>query len=425
VIRTAAVIVLAAALLIAAMPAAAQDAVPPRFFIERIEVRNTNRVSPAVIAAESRLREGAEYTEAELRDAAARLTRLPFLLNADFALERGSERGRHVLVITVTETRSFFYRLDLVPIVEQGPNTEIDFGSPLPNDESSAALGYRWFLGRRGALHVALLGRDSTELARGYTAFAVGWTQYDLFGTRAFATVNVKDSPELGTSPQVVVGVPLSLNQTITAEYDELVIDYDYTETEQVAFDDRDTQRLARVTWSYNTTNHPFLPTQGTLFSVGPVAAWRDENSFYFVVGGPDGNQATQIPVHSTVLGAEASALRYWEITDRTSVSVGGTARLANFDQRYTIFGERETNEYTTISGVGHTGVSRSLWSPERRALGGDSRLELNVRARLRNQQSSEPERLFSVDSTVLQVSTSWVRHSSWGTIRIGLGIAW
>jgi outer membrane protein assembly factor BamA len=425
VIRTVAVIALAAAAL-APMSAAAQDAaVPPRFFIERIEIRNTTRVSPVVVAAESRLREGSEYTEAELRDAAARLTRLPFLLNVDFALERGSERGRHVLVITVTETRSFFYRLDIVPVVEQGPTTQIEIGSPLPDNDTSAALGYRWFLGRRGALHVALIGRDSTELTRGYGAFAVGWTQYDLFGTRAFATINIKDSPELGISPQLVIGVPLSLNQTFTAEYDELVVDYDVSYAIKEAFDERDTQRLARLTWSYNTTNHPFLPTEGTLFSAGPVIAWRDESSFLFVVGDPDGDQIIQSVVHTRIVGVEGTARRYWEITDRDSVSLGVTTRLANFDQRYNILDGQETHSYNTLSGVAVGGFSRSLWSPERRAQGGDSRIEFNLSARVRGRSSAEPERLFRTNDRVAQISGSWVRHSSWGTFRIGLGIAW
>lgn len=419
-IRAIAVAAVIAAVILAASPATAQDAAVPRFFIERIEVRNTKRVSPAVIAAESRLREGAEYSEADLRDAAARLTRLPFLLNADFALERGSERGRHVLVITVTETRSFFYRLDIVPTVEQAPVTQITTSSPSSTDDTTAALGYRWFLGRRSALHVALIGRNSTELTRGYSAFAVGWTQYDIFGTRAFATLNIKDSPELGTSPQLVVGIPLSLNQTVTAEYDELVVDYNYDSGD---LDNRDTQRLSRVTWSYNTTNHPFLPTEGTLFSAGPVALWRDEESFFYVVGGPDGDMRLEAPIHTRILGVEGSAIRYWEISDRNSVSLGATTRLASFDQRYTFEGKRETHTYTSLSGIVQAGASRSLWSAERRAQGGDSRLELNLLARVRGRDYDEGLKRRYDDA--VQASASWVRHSSWGTIRLGAGISW
>ena len=424
-IRTIAVIAAVLAAVLAGPCVLAQDAASPLFFIEKIEVRNTARVSPDVVIAESRLREGAEYSESELRDAAARLARLPFLLTAEFALERGTERGRHILVITVTETRSFFFRLDIVPIVEQNPNAGVNIRTETPSgDSTAAALGYRWFLGRRGALHVALIGRNSTELTRGYSAFAVGWTQYDLFGTRAFATLNIKDSPELGTSPQIVVGVPLSLNQTITAEYDEVIVDYEYKNVARV--NDRDTQRVARLTWSYNTANHPYLPTEGILFSAGPIANWRDEGTLFRVFS-PEEGQATvvEVPVHSRVIGVEASAQRFWEITDRTSVSVGVESRLGHFEQRLTFQGRRSVDRYNSVSGIALFGVSRSLWSPERRALGGDSRLEFNLRGRVRDNDVNEPERVFRIDDDVVQASVSWVRHSSWGTIRLGAGVAW
>lgn len=416
-IRTNAVI---AAVLVAVLAGPSVLAQEATFFIETIEVRNTSRVSPGVVVAESRLREGAEYSESELRDAAARLTRLPFLLTAEFALERGTERGRHVLVITVTETRSFFFRFDIVPVVEQNPNADISHFR-VGDGPSAAALGYRWFLGRRGALHLALTGRDSTELTRGYTAFAVGWTQYDLFGTRAFATINLKDSPQVGTSPQVVAGIPLSLNQTVTAEYDELVVDYDFSDDGD---DPRDTQRLAKVTWSFNTTNHPYLPTEGMLFTAGPIAIWRDENAL-FQFAGDDVFGYVEVPIHSRALGVEAGAFRYWEISEPTSVSLGVETRVAHYAQRFTFEGVRRTESNNSISGVAHAGISRSLWSPERRALGGDSRLELNLRARVRDRNVNEPERVFRIDEQSVQATVSWVRHSSWGTLRLGVGAAW
>jgi outer membrane protein assembly factor BamA len=93
----------------------------------KIEVRDAKRVSPEVVVAESRLREGADYSEADLRDAAARLTRLPFLLSAEFSLEKGSERGRYVLVVTINETRTFFYALDLRHIFTTDHRVEPDY----------------------------------------------------------------------------------------------------------------------------------------------------------------------------------------------------------------------------------------------------------------------------------------------------------
>jgi len=415
--KTLILIALAAALV--AAPLFAQEAAP-RFYIERIEVRENSRVTADVIVAESRLRAGAEYSESELRDAANRLSRLPFLLNADFSLERGSERGRHVLVITVNETRSFFYRFQFVPVLAN-PGVAFDTTSNLGNDDSAVALGYRWFLGKRGALHVGLIGRDSTEFTRGYTAFAIGYTAYDLFGTRAFATLNVKKSPEQdGITPQVVVGIPLSLNQTLTAEYDQSQVDYDFEDDFQFA--DRESQRVARMTWSYNTTNHPVVPTEGTLVSAGPVVAWRDEMASLWIVYADGTFEKRLMPVHTTTYGVQGSALRYWEISDRNSVSLGGEAGLGRSEERSP--GSKDTAD--AFYGVVQAGFSRSLWTPERRAQGGDSRLELTLRGRAReNDQYHEDRIYYRPDNDVVQTSFTWVRHSSWGTVRLGVGYAW
>jgi hypothetical protein len=421
VIRMSLAVVVAALMLAPAVQA--QDA--PRFFIERIEVRNTKRVSPEVIVAESRLREGAEYSESELRDAAARLSRLPFLLAAEFALEKGSERGRHVLIVNVTETRSFFFRLDIVPLFSDDAFVNAGNFSQLGSDQTAAALGYRWFIGRRGALHIAFIGHDETEFTRSYSALAVGYTAYDILGTRAFATVNIKDTPEGGgVSPQVVVGVPLSLNQTLTVEYDETISDYTIFSglPDQQRQTKENNQRIARMIWSYNTTNHPYLPTTGSLVSVTPMVIWRDEAATFRIFPGP-----VQIaPLHTRTAGLQASALRYWDLTDRVSVSGGIEGGWGVSDESRTDPGDViVTDRYTTMFASGHGGISYSLWTPEARAQGGESRVELNVRARARNADRRDRRIFFETERDVLQASLSWVRHSSWGTFRIGAGYAW
>jgi len=73
----------------------------PRFYLQAIEVRGTRHVSSGVVVAASLLETGQVYTESELRDAVRRVDRLPFVLAADLALERGRERGTYVLVLDV------------------------------------------------------------------------------------------------------------------------------------------------------------------------------------------------------------------------------------------------------------------------------------------------------------------------------------
>ena len=254
------------------MPVAAEDA---PFFIERIEVRNFKRVSPDVVIAESLLREGRAYTEAELRDAATRLSRLPFLLTVEFSLEKGSERGRYILVLTINETKPFFFHADGLTYFDNSPSVDPEDDDHPAGNGQALALGFRWFVGRRGAVHVGFSGAGTDRpFMTDYASVAVGYTQYDLFGTRAFATINLKRPVEGygegSISPQVVVGVPLSPNQTITLQYDETRFLRRHFSIEGAEYESRYGQRGFTARWAYNTTNDPFFPTDGTLVSVSP-----------------------------------------------------------------------------------------------------------------------------------------------------------
>src|SRR5687768_13682856 len=83
-----------------------------RFTIERIEIRNAQRIAPQVLAAETLLREGSEVSEEDVRVAVRRLARLPFVFAASYALEPGSDQARRVVVINVTENRRLWFLLD-------------------------------------------------------------------------------------------------------------------------------------------------------------------------------------------------------------------------------------------------------------------------------------------------------------------------
>lgn len=411
---------------ILAAPLLAQEAAPARFFIEKIEVRNARRVSSDVVIAESRLREGQEYTETDLRDAAARLSRLPFLLSAEFSLERGSERGRHVLVISINETKPFFYRLDIRPIFTDETATHVTETDSISASESEAFLGFRWFVGRRGAVHVGLqYQQDHRSYTEDYGAWAIGYTQYDIFGTRAFATLNLKRTHGSGSSitPQVVVGIPLSANQTVTLAYNDVQIEGEWRELMEERIRDDESQRVGSVTWSYNTTNHPYLPTDGMRLAVTPLMAWRDVA--YFVVDyDPKGGiifVGTRI-LHRRTVGLDVSAARFWEITDRSSFSAGADAGIAQSDDDVAPVSRKDYNSRYAIVQAGY---SYSLWDRARRRTG-DSRVEVNLRAAARTTERNPDDfALYRPDPQVIQLSAAWARRSSWGTLRLGAGYAW
>ncbi|HYC93200.1 MAG TPA: hypothetical protein VEO54_28605 [Thermoanaerobaculia bacterium] len=409
-------------LLLIALPLSAQD---EAFFIERIEVRNHDRVSPDVVIAESRLREGRAYSEAELRDASTRLGRLPFLLSVDFALEKGSERGNYVLVLTLQETRTFFFLADLQPHFD-GQDAE----SVIPDDESrgatseNLALGFRWFVGRRGALHIAFSGGDRRrEFAREYAAFSVGYTQYDLFGTRAFATLNLRkivDFEDTGISPQLVVGVPLSANQTLTLQYDELQARRDGLFSILRSYDETYSQRLISARLSYNTTNEPFFPTRGVHLYGGPIAGWTDGEVDY------RDEPYTPYAFHSRFYGIEGGAARYFELTDRDSV--WGDVRgewSSNERSASNVPPDGVIPDENVVYGSVGIGYSHSLWSREQRA-NGDSRFEMTARYANRDRWiDSDPHDAGWRDNEVFQIGGAWVRRTSFGTLRLGVGYAW
>src|SRR4051794_36154153 len=115
-------------LLLLSAPLRAEE--PVRFFVERIDVRNLRHAGREVIVSEARLHEGGAYSEAELREANDRIERLPFVLDAQFSLEKGSRRDAYVLVISVEETKPFFYGIDMTLF-----HTKDDAVQAVPSDE--------------------------------------------------------------------------------------------------------------------------------------------------------------------------------------------------------------------------------------------------------------------------------------------------
>src|SRR4051812_3062956 len=245
-------------LLLIALSALGQE----KFAIERIEVRNAHRVSPVVIIDETTLREGKEYAEEDVRAGVARVNRLPFVLSADFVLEKGTEDGRRVLVINVTEMRRLSFLVDARGLLGNESHRTLDYDFDRPGESNDAASA-RWFAGDRGMLHFTMAVRRGRQsfMAR-YTAWEIGYTRYDLFGTGAFATVNIRtpvDSVNEGRyTPQIVAGLPLTPRQTLTVEsYDTSFV----RETVHPFGNDLHTllaERVVSLAWTYDTTDQPF-----------------------------------------------------------------------------------------------------------------------------------------------------------------------
>lgn len=407
-------------LTIAAIAFSAVAEEQPRFLIERIEVRNTHRVSADLIKSESLLHEGSEYSEQELSAAAARLTRLPFLLSTEFKLEKGTSRGQYVLAIIVNETKPFFYLIDAHATVV-GDRTPSDFNDDVdPAIESKdGALGVRWFVGGHGVVYAGTTTRhDHDVLTSDYTAIAIGYTQYDLFGTRAFASINLRRTLNYGAggiSPQLVAGVPLTTNQTLTLDYEDTIL--------SGGLHHHESERLISLTWAYDTTNQPFVPTRGTLIRVTPLRSMRDRSGFAYIAPFPTPGPQPYTE-HISGAAVDALAARYWEVSDRNSVSAAVVAGWARVDENPDIFFRRVTFQpaYEVLRGA----WSHDIWKGDPR--GGDSRIELAAAIASRQRNVSNGLEAFGMtpnNETSFLASASWVRRSSWGFLRIGAGYAW
>ena len=418
---------------IIAAAAMAQEAAPARFFIERIEVRNAHRVAPQLVIAESLLREGNEYSENELREAAARLSRLPFLLSSDFALEKGTERGRHVLVINVVETKPFFFLLDGRLTLRNKNSQPVDYDFDPATQTNDGALGFRWFVGGRGIVHAGMsVRRGRQAFSSSYTAWEVGYTQYDVIGTRAFVTVNLRvpvDSKSAKfVTPQIVAGIPLTTSQTLTFDYDDTVFENGTVRILGNDYRNDLTERVLTLAWTYNTTNEPFVPTLGTFVRVAPFRTMRDRTTPHSVpvpIGGLP--HFDVIADHTSAEGADITGFRYWELSEINSVSAGLAGGWANVDQRRhpPLAGAPDSGSrqsYEVLQG----GYSRKLhrFAPKN----GESRLELDGRIVLTQLNPRKGAEVFGAaprHQRSYEASTNWVRRSLWGTLRLGVTYGW
>jgi outer membrane protein assembly factor BamA len=248
----------------------------------------------------------------------------------------------------------------------------------------------------------------------------VGYTQYDLFGTHAFATLNIKHPISAGgngaISPQLVVGIPLSPNQTFTATYDETRFSHDTTEFDRLEFPTQNAGRVLSARWSYNTTDDPFLPTNGTLLTAAPLVASRDAASFTFPGQSPADPIAASY--HTNSYGIDFGGAHYFLLSDRNTIAVGGEAGWARVSERSNRFADRTSDATYQFA---HVAFSHSLWDRERQKQG-DSRFEWQVRLTNRDHgavRSSGPE------GARIEATWAWVRRSAYGTIRLGVGYAW
>ncbi len=338
-----------AILLLAALPALADpapatsqlpaDRETPRFYLERVAVEGVRRASPEVIVSESLLEAGIAYTEAELRQAVYRVKRLPFVLDAALSLDRGSERGRYQLLITVEEVRGFFFGSDLI----YGARGDALHRASATGDGLTESLtaGLRVFAGP-GVVFAA--AGDGEDLQVGYERYRLRGRPILLRLAYAREGCCSAELQELGLDPaaavwtaaddsdrlELTVGVPLSASHSL--RFDATHLETDSAIRRPLAggpaLDARDVeQRELEVAWIYDSTDDPVFPSRGDALTAAIGVHWLEGDLSRPMAAESDRGAAAAMS--SRRLGLSFFGARHWPLSARQTVSLSLKLRLS------------------------------------------------------------------------------------------------
>jgi hypothetical protein len=341
--------------------AAAQE--PPKLLIETIVVQGVSRAAGRqIVTEESLLKPGQAYLEQELRQAVYRVKRLPFVVDAEFSLRKGSERGAYELVITVEEATPVFFSAD----ADAQRAQQIDFFSgkrrTITTWQRFGTVGGRVFAGSHG------LAYGSVEKAQHQDGEFVqaGYTQYDLFGAGSFASMELDSTQGVRGYDQLQAalfgGIPLTAAQSLRADLSWGRWKNSFGNSFGNAFS-QDVSKYADVAWVYNTTDDPLFPMSGSTASTS--VDYRTDAEHVEEPGFEDRRTARS-------LGFGASGEHFWPLTSRQALELGGSLywqRLSTSDLPTS----------TSFQGTLSAGHSVSLWGYEKTQRIGDLRFENSI----------------------------------------------
>lgn len=380
---------------------------PPQFPIESILVEGATSAAARIVAAESRLEEGTTYGEPDLRDAIARIQRLPFVLSTDFRLGKGSSPGQYVLIITIRQMKPFFVNVgmntiwseDAIPIPMGNVLTYRNLVSQ--RSANQAAVGARMFVGAKGLLNV--VAERVEDRNDRYTA---SFSQYDIFGTNASLTAvaSYLRDPGARLRPTFtrfdwhhrdnitweLVGVlPVSRNDSLRASFQHGERPIGYVNRDTEAGPGWLTMRSLPQTrrelfWIHDTTDDPLFATRGTRITAGGSRTSMPTSGTYLI---------GRVKIEELRMTAQRS----WPLTQAQSISLGGSGN--DYDQMI--------REYR-----GFARYAIDLWRPERILRDGDLRLELSA-----DRTFTQVQDLPWWTETVVRAGVAY--RNVWGVVRL------
>ena len=437
--------------------AAEPASVEPRFYLEAVEVVGLEHARPEIVVAESLLEPGRDFSEAELGAAMDRIQRLPFVVDASFALRKGSERGRYRLEIEVEETRRFFFGQDLTYTRFTNSLAINDFFADNDSLATGELAGVRFFAGRYTMLFASASG------GRGLQA---GLTRYNLFDRRIFFSLGLQaadccghDVFPLGIDPTfsswsndegfrgvtLTLGMPLAKDQSLRLQLSRRTSGRGERrnllglEPDRASLQYRDLEHdQVELAWTRDTSDDPILPTRGyTLtgfldaqdFSAHPEVP----TSFFGPVVVPGTGVPAVLPeFRSRQLRMAFSLEQHFPLSPRQVASASARlgAGIASVEQLpvleeagdVAILRLVEAEDLALVEGHFTLKYSLALWGPEKTRERGDLRLEAGVEF---GYDRTSPD-LGLADNPLYRkgASASLVFRNRWGIFRFTFQVA-
>lgn len=440
------------ALLFLAPPGLQAQEEPARFLLERITVEGAREAAGRIVLAETLLREGETYSEEELGQAVARIHRIPFVLDADFSLQKGSTRGAYELLIQVEEARRFFFEHTVGVYVLNEP---LELNNSIGSGNSWSAvipglIGFRQYIGRSGVIFAAL---DTEE------GLQAGFTRYDLFGRGIVASVgysgflsNLCCSSEVlpySLDPNFVswswqdsaqrlsaeVGIPINTTDALRVGWSRR--DGEGSSRQELfsrfrsgpffvdpAANSKVTLDRAELRWIRDTSDDPLVPTRGFTLNGGLEWSSFETGPLQSIRFGDDGTTVEPLPAQSSEqVAAVVSAARHWSITPRQSISgLGrlsvGQASLKNLPAASGLLAEEDLDIFGGSLGLRH--VVRLKQSRGQGGFGDtflESRIEYGIEST--SPDLGLPDARHPLER--LELSTGVVFRSAWGRLRLAV----
>jgi hypothetical protein len=285
-----------AALLVAAFaaPLAAGDV--PSFLIESFQVTGGSRAADRIVIAESRLVAGQTYDETQLRDAMARIQRLPFIVSTNFRLAKGTAPGTYVLVIAIRRMSALFIDAEQTSTwsptfagFEAAPGGFRTVEVVRRFDDRRLVAGFRTFAGANN-----VIAGTAERVSYRNDRYTLTFSSYDLFGTRASITALASYLSDPGANRsgdpsarndwhhrddltwEVVGVIPVTGADSLRVSWQHSEYPSKFNEFSPETGRSHYTllsspQIEKQFFWIHDTTNDPLLPTRGTRWSVGNI----------------------------------------------------------------------------------------------------------------------------------------------------------